>query len=329
MTHLSLGNLRRINFPIFFGAMVALSNLIHLPSRLWVGAFDRNAAPQFVAIVLTALISLGYLIGKKSIALNYYLSFSLLALILASAISLLLSDNFYTGLIGDTGRFAGIASMWSLLICAVTASTFTPKEFFSAIKGIAIGVSLVAILGALQSINLINLPTGGGVGSTYGNLDFLAAAIGTTLILVYIALQGSRGAWPVFLSYLALCMYILWKIDAKQGWLDLLLIALSLGLYQLYRFLNFPELSALAWKAISTFFLLLWSEAIFLIPMTKIHIAGISNDPNVSIRSDFWFSATQMFRHHLGFGVRTRQLWELLRKVSLTWFREEHRICSC
>jgi O-antigen ligase len=37
--------------------------------------------------------------------------------------------------------------------------------------------------------------------------------------------------------------------------------------------------------------------------MLKLPIPGIGNDPQVSIRSDFWFSAAQMFAHHFGFGV--------------------------
>jgi hypothetical protein len=37
--------------------------------------------------------------------------------------------------------------------------------------------------------------------------------------------------------------------------------------------------------------------------MAKLPFPGVSNDPQVSIRADFWYSAAQMFVHHLGFGV--------------------------
>jgi hypothetical protein len=37
--------------------------------------------------------------------------------------------------------------------------------------------------------------------------------------------------------------------------------------------------------------------------MAKIPFPGVSGDPQVSIRADFWYSAAQMFVHHLGFGV--------------------------
>jgi len=288
---------------IILGSLIAFSAIVHIPSKLFVGTFDRNAAPQFITVVLLGIFCSYYLFRYKQIELNPVVAISTLILLIATLISLLLSDNFFTGLIGDTGRFAGLASLWSLLLIALVASTFTPKQFFTTLQGIAIGSFVVTFLGAMQSLSLINLPTGGGVGSTFGNLDFLAASIGTTLVLVYIAIKRFKFSRIFFCLYLLISILTLVKIDAKQGWLDLGIIAITLTLFKILNVLKFPELSGLAWKAIATFGILLWSEIIFLVPMSNVKIWGISNDPNVSIRSDFWFAATQMFRNHFGFGV--------------------------
>jgi O-antigen ligase len=294
---------KKTRFELALGSLIPVSVVAHIPSKLWVGAFDRNAAPQFVIVILMGIACAGYLFELKQVRVRSFVALMGLVLLGSTVISLLLSDNFFTGLIGDTGRFSGVASLWSLILLALVSSTFSPRQFFVVLKGIAIGSLAVTLLGALQAINLINLPTGGGVGSTFGNLDFLAASIGTTIILIYVASTSLKFSRIFFFAYLLLSILLLKNIDAKQGWLDMAIAAVLIMVFKLLHFFRFPELSARAWKALATFGLLLWSEAIFLIPMAKIHIPGISNDPNVIIRSDFWFAATQMFRSHFGFGV--------------------------
>ncbi len=290
-------------FEYLLGGLIALSLLAHIPSRLWVGAFDRNAAPQFIFIVFTGMVSAIYLAAFKKLEIARSAALALLALLLCSVISLLLSDNFYASLIGDTGRFSGIASLWSLVMIALAASTFSPRQFLSSLLVIVGGITLVTVLGALQALGLVNLPTGGGVGSTLGNLDFLAALIGTTLLLVLVATQASRFSILLFTLYLAIAIYVLWEIDAKQGWVDLLIVIAALLGFKVIQIINLPSLSSRVLKSVATFFLLLWTEAIYIIPMSNIHLPWVTTDPNVSIRADFWFAAAQMFRHHFGFGV--------------------------
>jgi hypothetical protein len=76
-----------------------------------------------------------------------------------------------------------------------------------------------------------------------------------------------------------------------------------LGGYQIYVRSPLPDFAPRVWKTFATFLLLLWSELIFLVPTAKIQIPGIHDDPSVSIRADFWFSAAQMFLHNIFFGV--------------------------
>jgi hypothetical protein len=118
-----------------------------------------------------------------------------------------------------------------------------------------------------------------------------------------LALEKSPWRIWFFASYLAISIFVLYKIDAKQGFLDLLLIAIFLIGYFLYQRSSIPGFTSKVWKSFATFLVLLWTELIFLVPMAKIQIPGIADDANVTIRADFWYSAAQMFLHNFLFGV--------------------------
>jgi O-antigen ligase len=190
-----------------------------------------------------------------------------------------------------------------LIAIGLAATFFSTPQWRDALLGISLGCILVTGLGFLQAIDLIHLPTGGGVGSTLGNLDFLSAWIGTTYLLVMLVFREFALRWYYSALYLLISLFVLWKIDAKQGFLDLALIAIAVALFQIYIRTSITGITPKIWKVITSFFFLLWSEAIFIIPMAKLPFPGVSNDPQVSIRADFWYSAAQMFVHHLGFGV--------------------------
>jgi O-antigen ligase len=294
---------KNISLEPVIGALAGATAIAHIPTRFAPGTFDRNAAPQFIFLALTALFSAIYLFSRKVIAISFSLAIAIGALLFATSISLLMSESFLTSLIGDTGRFAGMVSLWALLVIAIAFSQFTNAGFLKASFGATVGIVLVTLLGFFQSFDFISLPTGGGAGSTLGNLDFLSAWIGTTVVLVYLAFKELGYKIWIFAGYLILSLLTLWKIGAKQGPLDLALILGLIILFQLARRAGVLRLSARALKIIATFALLIWSEAIYLIPMAKIKVPGISGDVNVDIRSDFWFSAGQMFLNQFSFGV--------------------------
>lgn len=290
-------------FPFILGLLLSILSVAHIPTRVLVGAFDRNAAPQFLLLCFIGLIASIYLLRRGRILISGTAGYALLALVGFALISLFLSDSFMTGLIGDTGRFSGIASLFSFIAIALAATFITGGELRDALLGLSVGMILVTTLGFLQIIEVVNLPTGGGVGSTLGNLDFLSAWIGTTLLLVILTFREFSIRWQFSATYLLLSVFVLWKIGAKQGFLDVIVVALFVGLYQIFLRIRMAEISIRAWKAIATFLFLLWSEAIYLVPMAKIPFPGVSSDVNVSIRADFWYSASHMFAQHLGFGV--------------------------
>jgi len=297
---LSLGNL---NFAFFLGLLLSLLSVTHLPSRLQVGAFDRDAAPQFIVLCIVGISSTIYIFFKGRLSFLPLVGYALLALMGCSLISLLISDSLTTGLIGDTGRYSGIASLWSCIAIALAATFIVADHWRDALLGVSLGAILVTGLGFLQALGLINLPTGGGVGSTLGNLDFLSAWIGTTLLIVLLVFREFSLRWQFSVLYLLISLFVLWKIEAKQGFLYIALIALFVGLHRLYLHSRITGVTTNVWKVFATFILLLWSEAIFLIPMAKLPFPGVSSDPQVTIRADFWYSAAQMFVSHLGFGV--------------------------
>ena len=294
---------RDFSIESLIGALAGATAIAHIPSRFAPGTFDRNAAPQFMLLVLTAVFSGVFLFSKKVVALPVTVVTAISALLIATSISLLMSDSLFMSLIGDTGRFSGMVSLWSLLVIAIAFSQFTYAGFLKASFGATAGIVLVTFLGFFQSFGFISLPTGGGAGSTLGNLDFLSAWIGTTIALVYLAFKSLGYKVWVFIGYALISVLTLWKIGAKQGPFDLALIVGLILLFHLAQRAGLLRLSARALKIIATFALLLWSEAIYLIPMAKVKVPGISGDVNVDIRSDFWFSAGQMFLNHFSFGV--------------------------
>jgi hypothetical protein len=303
MKKLAFARWWRVGPGFLLGSLVTLASVAHLPLRFQRGAFDRNAAPQFVALVIVGIFSGLYLLWKRDLRISKFASLSLLALIVTSLISLLLSDSFMTSLIGDTGRYSGIASLFSLILISLVATHIRDDEWLNALLALIVGITIVTFLGALQALKIIDLPTGGGVGSTLGNLDFLSAWIGTTFLIVFVALRELRAHYLYSLGYGFLSLFVLWKIEAKQGFFDLALTAALISAYFLFRKLGIRSFTAKTWKIIASFAILLWSELIYLIPMAKIQIPGIGDDPQVSIRADFWFSAAGMFTHNLGFGV--------------------------
>ena len=285
------------------GLGLSVIALAHVPERFSLGTFDRSAAPQFIALACTGIGSAIYLMWVRNWEIGTFAFRTLLVLIATIIISTLLSDSFFASLIGDTGRYAGVTSFFALLAIALVASTFDLEEFQRMLLGAGVGIFSVTLLGALQSFSIISLPTGGGVGSTLGNLDFLSAWIGTTIVLAYLVISSSKFPIWIFIAYVAIALLTVIRIDAKQGYVDLILVVTGLIAYAVSQRFVLIRLSAKAWKIVATFGMLVWSEVIYLVAVANVPIPGIHQDTNVSIRADFWYSAAQMFIHHLGFGV--------------------------
>jgi hypothetical protein len=286
------------------GVLFIFTSLAYLPGGLFKGLFDRNASPQFVALCLTTVIlGVRLIISRKKISLSPAALFSGVALLVIAIISWVSSHNLITGLTGETGRYTGLASLFALILIATYFSRLTKNEFSKTLKVMLVGVLLLDLLGLLQDFKVIKLPTGGGVGSTLGNLDFLSAWLGTTFLL-FALVDINQRIKRIGLALLAIVStFLMIQIGAKQGLLDFILIALAIGAYQLRNRLPKLVLSRNIWTSFFTFATLLWCEIVYLVPIARLPIPGVAGDVNVTIRSDFWYSGGAMFFHNLWLGV--------------------------
>jgi hypothetical protein len=300
----NLRNLPALRSVSGVGILLVMTSVVHLPGGIFHWAFDRNALPQFILLVVLAATCGISLIWKfNKIRLPGFMSVTLALLIISASISLALSKSVITGLTGDAGRFTGLVSLICLLIIAIWAGQQDLEKWKRFYNYILVGVLAVDILGFGQSLHLYALPGDGGVGSTLGNLDFLSAWMGTTTILFFAIRSANK--WIELSKYLlvAVVLFTIFRIGAKQGVLDFIFLLPFLAAYRLRaRLKNLPTSQGF-WSAIISVLLIMWCEVIYLTPMANLQVPGIAGDVNVNIRADFWFSGVSMFFKNIFFGV--------------------------
>jgi len=289
---------------VIAGILFIVTSLAYLPHGIFNNAFDRNAGPQFFGLCISAIVlGILVLIRKEKAKISKLTLIGFIGLLIFSLISWLTSGNLITGLTGDTGRYNGLASLFCLLIIAFYFSQMVEASFDRTLKVMLLGIVALDLLGLLQDFNLIQIPTGGGVGSTLGNLDFLSAWLGTTF-LMFALLKIEKRKKQIFLSIFAIfSIFLMVRIGAKQGIVDFILIGAALAIYSIRSRIPRFVLDKNIWTALGTFFVLLWCEVIYLVPIAKLPVPGVGGDVNVTIRSDFWYSGAAMFFHHLWLGV--------------------------
>lgn len=286
------------------GALFIATAIACVPSWLIARNFDRNAAPQFVALSISAVV-LGslFVVWKERVNLPRFVLWGMGALLATCTVSLFTSHNIISGLTGDTGRYTGLISLIALLLIALFFSQLSDNQFSNFYPWLLAGISIVNVLGLMQAWGWFTMPGDGGVGSTLGNLDFLAAWMGTGFPLYFWRRIRTRTAALSVALIFILSLWIMVKISAKQGIIDFILLIPMALIYIFRDRINLPILTVKIWTGIGTFVTVLWLELIYLIPMAKLPIPGISGDSNVRIRTDFWFAGFQQFSHHLLFGV--------------------------
>ena len=286
------------------GALFIATAIACVPTWLITRDFDRNAAPQFVALSISAFV-LGFLffMWRERTNLPRFVQWGIGALLLICTVSLFTSHNIISGLTGDTGRYTGLISLIALLLIALFFSQLNDDQFSNFYPWLLAGISIVNALGLMQAWGWFTMPGDGGVGSTLGNLDFFAAWIGTGFPLYFWRKIKTRTAALAVALIFVLSLWLMVKISAKQGIIDFILLIPVALIYLARNRINLPALSIKIWTGIGTFIVVLWLELIYLIPMAKLPVPGISGDFNVRIRTDFWFAGFQQFSHHLLFGV--------------------------
>ena len=289
----------------------AILTLGHIPLSTFNTLFDKNQAVEFFNVLMVATLFGAIIVRKRNELRIPRALFALVgALLLALFTSAVMSKSFFSSLTGDSFRYAGIASTVALLLIALFHGFLTAQSFPLLMKGYLAVLFLTEILAVLQFFKLITLPgVQANPASTFGNLDFYAAYLGTSFpLILYVFLTSGAIGKRLSVALGVLTLICLRMADAKQGYLDFLIaiVLVVLGLvYRKFRRQKDGEEFSLGVKTtLYTFAIFLWLEFIFMIPFIGKSIPHIGDDPQVAIRGVMWLAGVNQFlsRPLLGVG---------------------------
>ena len=293
------------------GFLNLLLTIALIPVGVFPHAFDKNATMQFLMLAIVAAIFGAIIIKRRNhfvfsgkVIWALWITF---AALIASAI---MSPDFIGSMTGDTGRFTGVISTFCLLIVAIFHAGFTLEQF-KRLVWLYIGVVLVTqIIGVLHDLMIFDLPGEAGMVSTFGNLDFFSAYLGTTFpLFVYLLINSSRNR-RILIGFIAAgSIYCLSQAGALQGFVDLGVMTVLIVLFFLIRFLPrrfidfISDLTLNAKTFAFSLFVIIWAEAIFLMPFIGKDIPVLGNDVQVQIRGEFWLAGISQFGSSPLFGI--------------------------
>ena len=296
-----------LSFAVLGYAVLALG---HIPRNVLLSLFDKNQSVQFAAILfLSAAFGLIAIIKRGSLQLPRIIFFLGLALIIALFASAILSGSFFLSLTGDSLRYAGIASTVALATVALFHGLFNAQNFPKLISGYLFILFLTEVIAILQHFNLVTMPgVQGNPASTFGNLDFYSAYVGTSFPLILFAyLKSNQGGKRALIGLSVLSLICLRLTDAKQGYVDFLITAVLVLValaYQKFRRPSDGETFSIPVKTtILTFLLFLWLEFIFIVPFFGKAIPFVGDDPQVAIRGVLWLAGLNQFKSSPVLGV--------------------------
>jgi hypothetical protein len=292
--------------------------------------FDKNSAPQFIALMLCAICLAGFMVMRRDrYTLPPYLLALVSLLLLAEVISAIRSGNFMASVIGDVGRYTGIISVVALVLVAIFHSGFQQRAMEKLVSLYLVAIFATEVVAILQKFNLITMPgVPNSITSTFGNLDFFSAFIATTLPLTLFVFLISERRGKIASILVALLGIVCIRLtDAKQGYVDLALTLLIIASVLLVRYLrrnSAPRESGFSLDVRTTliaFGIFFWVEAIFMVPFLGSSIPYLGNDIQVAIRGVMWLAAINQFKSFPIFGVGPDQygyFYEHFRTVNST-----------
>jgi O-antigen ligase len=293
------------------GFLNLLLTVAVIPNNIFPNAFDKNASIQFLLLAIVAALFSVLIIKRRN---HYVFSGKIIGLLwftfAAFIASAIMGPDFIGSMTGDTGRFTGAISAFCLIIVAIFHSGFTLEQF-KRLVWLYIGVVVVTqIIGVLHDHGIFDLPGEAGMVSTFGNLDFFSAYLGTTFpLLVYLLIHSSRNRRILIGVIAAGSIYCLSQAGALQGFVDLGVMTILIILFYLSRFLPrkliyfVSDLTLNAKTFAITLLVIIWAEAIFLMPFLGKDIPVLGNDVQVQIRGEFWLAGISQFGSSPLFGV--------------------------
>ena len=314
-----------LTFAVVGYAALALG---HIPLDVFRSLFDKNQAVQFaLTLFLAAAFGVVAIIKRRAIALPKTVFFLGLGLAIALFVSAVLGKSFFSSLTGDSFRYAGIASTLALALIAIFHGLFNAQSFPKLIAGYLFVLFLTEVIAVLQFFDLVTMPgVPGNPASTFGNLDFYSAYVGTSFpLILFLYLKSNRVGKQLLIALALLSLICLRLTDAKQGYVDFLIatfLVITAIVYKKFaRTSNGESFSISVKTTIVTFALFLWLEAIFLVPFLGKAIPFVGDDPQVAIRGVMWLAGLNQFKAHPVFGVGPDQYgshYEHFRTVNST-----------
>jgi O-antigen ligase len=279
--------------------------ILHIPDNLFRYAFDKSAPVQFaVLMTLSAIFLIVIAIKSERFRFNKFLLYAVSALVIVQLISVFTSESVIGSLFGDSGRFVGFFSAMALITVAAFHTQFNLSNFTKLLWGYLVGIEAVVLLGLAQHFNLLEFPGAYGVASTFGNTDFFAAFVGTSYPLLILLGLGATTRLRLFLALLAILNFsALYFAGPLQGYVDVALTVIGLSIFLIRKKIPRFDWSLNVRTFLGTFAVIIYAEAIFLMPFLGDKIPVLGNDIQVKIRGNFWIDAIRQFFAHPLFGV--------------------------
>ena len=300
-----MSTLRKQRSLIFAALGFLLLAVLHVPDNLFRYAFDKNAPVQFTLLTsLAALFLIVIALNPERFRFQRIAVIAVLALVILQIISVFLSGNVIGSLYGDSGRFVGFFSALALFIVAIFHTQFNFENFIKLLWGYLIGVEAVVLLGLAQHFDLLEFPGAEGVASTFGNTDFFAAFVGTSYPLLILLALNVNLRLRILLATLALLNFsALYFAGPLQGYVDIALTVLGISIFLIRKRIPRFNWSLNIRTFLGTFAVIIYAEAIFLMPFLGDKVPVLGNDIQVKIRGNFWIDAVRQFFAHPLFGV--------------------------
>ena len=285
-------------------ALYAVAAFAVIPVGVFPHAFDKNAFPEFLAlIVVAAIFGLFILRNRARYVFTGKAMVALWLLIASVTISTALSSDPISSLTGDSGRYAGVVSLLCLLIVAIYHGQFSEQQIRRLIAGYLIVVFTMELIGFGEHVHWWRFPTAGGVAGTLGNMDFFSAYVGTAIPLFIYFLWSSRLRGRILAGLgIVASFYALVLATRREAWVDVALAVILLVAYQFRRFLPIKSFNLNAKTTLFTILFIIWIEGIFLMPFLGKSVPLLGNDPQVQIRGQFWTAGISEFLHSPLFG---------------------------
>ena len=279
------------------GLLYLFLTLGHIPVDIFPNGFDKNAPVHFVMLMMIAITYAIYIILRHNrFELPLKVVLLIWGLVLAVLASSLSAPDLIGSLTGDTGRYTGAVSLFCLIVVAIFHSQFSFDQIHKLAQIFVTTIFIISVIGVLQHHKVIEMPGDVGVTGTLGNLDFFGAYVGTGFALfVYLMPTVPRWRKVLFSFFIAVNLYAVYLAGPLQAYVDIAIILIAVAIFRFRSYLPRFDLTLNVKTFFGTLGIIIWLEAIFLMPFIGSFIPVLGNDIQVQIRGQFWLAATRQF----------------------------------